>query len=186
MDRLRYSPLGVIGYCAQLVLVVGAAIALVVFRDTHRPVSLHGNLAILAAVLAALFLYAMAIQIVRMLMLLRHGGAAFAADGQGLAVHTTWVARRIAWPDVIAVTFARRSTRNGYYFVVAVDYREGVRKRRTEARVRWLEGTQTDIAAWVDRAEAMRLAHGGAPVPVPSNWFARWMRNRMLSRDGIR
>ncbi len=175
--ELRYSPTALVLRSALMLIASAVVIAdYVAHADGGFP-RLFGLGFTPSAVLIATALYLVGVTVVLTLGLIRHGGVALAATGDGVTIHSAWFSRTLGWADVTGVALEVRYSRNGHYTVVAVHEASGV-IRCHAINTRLLAETLDRVSQWVEGAEHSRVAHGGAPYVTPTSgvaaFNARW------------
>jgi len=166
-------------------LLIGFAILLATgllwFRGAPR--SLWQQLGpVAASVILSLAGYALAIAGIRMILLLGNGGIAFAASDKGVSAHGFWGKRDASWDEVGAVELQRVSTRNSHFYAISVRFGSGMWASRIRVRASELEGKLDELGQWADRAEALRIAHGGEPLTLSGVPLFAWFQRRQQAR----
>ena len=188
MDTLTYSRGGIIRF---LVLINGVSFVVI------GTLILHGSMPQLfpqfgpvwGAVAMSVGAYALAVITVRSLLLLGNGGLAFKALESGLTVHTLWTKRNFEWRDVSLVELERIETRGSHHYNVRAVFGSGLWAVSARARGSELQGMLDEFGQWVDRAEALRIAHGGEPRRFSSIGLISWLQKNKLevvARDRAR
>lgn len=181
MDTLTYSRGGVFRF---LLLINGVSFVVI------GTFILHGSMPQLfpefgpvgGAVAMSVGAYALAVITVRSLLLLGNGGVAFKALDSGLTVHTLWTKRNFEWREVSIVELERIETRGGHHYNVRAVFGSGMWAVSARARGTELQGMLADFGQWVDRAEALRIAHGGQPRQFSSILLIAWLQKNKLAQ----
>lgn len=177
METVRYSTRGVVLQCL-LIALIALVIAALFFLPSHgNPPAYRRIGPVWTSVGLMLVGYGAIVQAVRTWLLLSNDGVALTLTSQGIDLHSVWTRRSFAWNEIKSVALARRSTRNGHYYVVSIHALKGW-KKRYDIRTWLLQGSLDSLGNWAEKGEAQLLAHGGAPVVPPNGWLSgrlwRW------------